>query len=195
MTSGPGGGPVQGALAGTCWAWAAALSPLLCVPQVADLSPIPVVLYNVPANTGLDLPVDTVVTLSQHPNIIGIKDSGGDVSGSSSWLGAPSTSLLLPPSGQFWDQLQFGSSLSCGIFRVGRGRGGSHSPTRAQPCPPARLACGSGPHSHRALLLQVTRIGLMIHKTRRQDFQVLAGSAGFLLASYAVGRPPAALTL
>lgn len=70
---------------------------------------------------------------------------------------------------------------------------GSHSPTLAQP--PPRLAWGSGLHSQRALLLQVTRIGLMIHKTRRQDFQVLAGSAGFLLASYAVGRPPAALTL
>ncbi|KAB1271519.1 4-hydroxy-2-oxoglutarate aldolase; mitochondrial [Camelus dromedarius] len=82
--------------------------------KVADLSPIPVVLYSVPANTGLDLPVDAVVTLSQHPNIVGIKDSG-------------------------------------------------------------------------ALLLQVTRIGLIVHKTRRQDFQVLAGSAGFLLASYAVG--------
>ncbi|XP_047615428.1 4-hydroxy-2-oxoglutarate aldolase, mitochondrial isoform X2 [Phacochoerus africanus] len=79
--------------------------------KVADLSPIPVVLYSVPANTGLDLPVDAVVTLSQHPNIVGIKDSGGDV----------------------------------------------------------------------------TRMGLIVHKTRRQDFQVLAGSAGFLLASYAVG--------
>ncbi|XP_059957193.1 4-hydroxy-2-oxoglutarate aldolase, mitochondrial isoform X6 [Mesoplodon densirostris] len=77
--------------------------------KVADLSPIPVVLYSVPANTGLDLPVDAVITLSQHPNIVGIKDSGGDV----------------------------------------------------------------------------TRIGLIVHKTRRQDFQVLAGSAGFLLASYA----------
>ncbi|XP_042119643.1 4-hydroxy-2-oxoglutarate aldolase, mitochondrial isoform X2 [Peromyscus maniculatus bairdii] len=79
--------------------------------KVADLSPIPVVLYSVPANTGLDLPVDAVVTLSQHPNIIGIKDSGGDV----------------------------------------------------------------------------TKIGLMVHKTSKQDFQVLAGSVGFLLASYAVG--------
>ncbi|XP_028340269.1 4-hydroxy-2-oxoglutarate aldolase, mitochondrial isoform X6 [Physeter macrocephalus] len=46
--------------------------------KVADLSPIPVVLYSVPANTGLDLPVDAVVTLSKHPNIVGIKDSGGD---------------------------------------------------------------------------------------------------------------------
>ncbi|XP_003409248.1 4-hydroxy-2-oxoglutarate aldolase, mitochondrial [Loxodonta africana] len=79
--------------------------------KVADLSPIPVVLYSVPANTGLDLPVDAVITLSQHPNIVGIKDSGGDV----------------------------------------------------------------------------TRIGLIVHKTRKQNFQVLAGSAGFLLASYALG--------
>lgn len=49
------------------------------------------VLYSVPANTGLDLPVDAVVTLSQHPNIIGIKDSGGDVSGSSSQTGTASS--------------------------------------------------------------------------------------------------------
>ncbi|KFP89517.1 hypothetical protein N311_05641, partial [Apaloderma vittatum] len=44
-------------------------------------SPIPVVLYSVPANTGLDLPLEAVLTLAQHPNIVGIKDSGGDVSG------------------------------------------------------------------------------------------------------------------
>ncbi|KPP61748.1 4-hydroxy-2-oxoglutarate aldolase, mitochondrial precursor-like [Scleropages formosus] len=79
--------------------------------QVADSSPVPVVLYNVPANTGLDIPVDAVVTLSQHPNIVGLKESGGDV----------------------------------------------------------------------------TRIALIVHKTRSQDFQVLAGSAGFLVAAYAVG--------
>lgn len=57
--------------------------PFSLGPQVADVSPIPVVLYSVPANTGLELPVDAVVTLSQHPNIIGLKDSGGDVSGCS----------------------------------------------------------------------------------------------------------------
>lgn len=87
--------------------------------KVADLSPIPVVLYNVPANTGLDLPVDAVVTLSQHPNIVGMKESGGDV----------------------------------------------------------------------------TKIALIVHKTRHQDFQVLAGSAGFLMASYAVGAVGGVCTL
>lgn len=47
---------------------------------MADSSPVPVVLYSVPANTGLDLPLEAVVELSQHPNIRGLKDSGGDVS-------------------------------------------------------------------------------------------------------------------
>ncbi|XP_072527771.1 4-hydroxy-2-oxoglutarate aldolase, mitochondrial [Salminus brasiliensis] len=79
--------------------------------QVADSSPVPVVLYNVPANTFLDLPVDAVVQLSHHPNIVGLKDSGGDI----------------------------------------------------------------------------TRISLIVHKTRTQNFQVLAGSAGFLMAAYSVG--------
>ncbi|NXF93160.1 HOGA1 protein, partial [Eubucco bourcierii] len=79
--------------------------------EVADASPIPVVLYSVPANTGLDLPLEAVLILAQHPNIVGIKDSGGDIS----------------------------------------------------------------------------RMGLMVHKTQQEDFQVLAGSASFLMASYALG--------
>lgn len=35
---------------------------------------------------------------------------------------------------------------------------------------------------------QITRIGLIVHKTKAQDFQVLAGSAGFLMAAYGVGK-------
>ncbi|XP_075468490.1 4-hydroxy-2-oxoglutarate aldolase, mitochondrial [Ascaphus truei] len=79
--------------------------------KVADSSPVPVVLYSVPGNTGLDLPVDAVVSLSPHPNIIGLKDSGGDI----------------------------------------------------------------------------TRIALIVHRTQHLGFQVLSGSAGFLLAGYSVG--------
>lgn len=37
-------------------------------------------------------------------------------------------------------------------------------------------------------LPQITRIGLMVHRTSGQDFQVLAGSAGFLMAAYSVGE-------
>lgn len=47
---------------------------------VADLSSIPVIVYNMPANTGIDLTADIITQLAEHPNIIGLKDSGGDVS-------------------------------------------------------------------------------------------------------------------
>ncbi|HUG27861.1 MAG TPA: dihydrodipicolinate synthase family protein [Gemmatimonadales bacterium] len=77
---------------------------------VADASPVPVMLYSVPANTGVELPQESVAKLSEHPNIIGLKDSGGDI----------------------------------------------------------------------------TRIGWMVGATR-PGFQVLAGSAGFLLPALAVG--------
>ncbi|MEE2638553.1 MAG: dihydrodipicolinate synthase family protein [Acidobacteriota bacterium] len=47
---------------------------------VADGSPVPVLLYNFTALTGVTLPVDVVATLAAHPNIIGLKESGPDLS-------------------------------------------------------------------------------------------------------------------
>jgi dihydrodipicolinate synthase/N-acetylneuraminate lyase len=46
---------------------------------VADRSPLPVILYNVPVFTGYDLPLELVVQLAEHENIIGMKESGGDL--------------------------------------------------------------------------------------------------------------------
>src|SRR5580698_3296358 len=46
---------------------------------VADRSPLPVMLYNVPIFTAYDLPAEVVVELAGHPNIIAIKESSGDV--------------------------------------------------------------------------------------------------------------------
>lgn len=46
---------------------------------VADQSKLPVLLYNMPAVTGYDIPVETIADLSQHPNIIGMKDSSGNL--------------------------------------------------------------------------------------------------------------------
>ena len=46
---------------------------------VADRSPLPVLIYNVPGFTGYDIPAEVVVELADHPNIIGMKESGGDV--------------------------------------------------------------------------------------------------------------------
>lgn len=79
--------------------------------RVADESPAPILLYSVPGNTGIDLSPEVVVKLASHPNIIGMKDSGGDI----------------------------------------------------------------------------VKIGSIVHKTQHQDFQVLAGSAGFLLPALVAG--------
>jgi 4-hydroxy-2-oxoglutarate aldolase len=45
---------------------------------VADASPVPVLLYNFTAVTGVTLPADAVSRLAAHPNIIGMKESSGD---------------------------------------------------------------------------------------------------------------------
>ncbi|WP_044198132.1 4-hydroxy-tetrahydrodipicolinate synthase [Dyadobacter tibetensis] len=46
---------------------------------IADASPVPVLLYNVPGRTVTNISVPTVVSLSKHPNIIGLKDAGGSL--------------------------------------------------------------------------------------------------------------------
>jgi 4-hydroxy-2-oxoglutarate aldolase len=47
--------------------------------EVADASPAPVLLYNVTMYTGVNLLPDAVEKLSEHPNIVGLKDSGNDM--------------------------------------------------------------------------------------------------------------------
>jgi 4-hydroxy-2-oxoglutarate aldolase len=46
---------------------------------VADQAKIPVVIYNFPQATGVDLPAETVAELSHHPNVIAIKESSGNL--------------------------------------------------------------------------------------------------------------------
>jgi len=47
--------------------------------RVAEASEIPVIIYNMPANSGLDMDADTIISISVHQNIIGLKDSGGNL--------------------------------------------------------------------------------------------------------------------
>jgi 4-hydroxy-2-oxoglutarate aldolase len=46
---------------------------------VADASPVPVMIYNVPNFTGIDFSLETLAALAKHPNIIGIKDTSSNV--------------------------------------------------------------------------------------------------------------------
>lgn len=46
---------------------------------VAEDSPVPVMIYNMPPNTGVNIPAQVVCEASRHDNIIGVKDSGGNM--------------------------------------------------------------------------------------------------------------------
>lgn len=82
---------------------------------VADRSKLPVLIYNIPAATGYDLPVDTVAELSHHPNIIGMKDSSGNLEKLGELLKAvkPEFQLLTGFSGGLLRALQIGA---CGAI-------------------------------------------------------------------------------
>ena len=54
--------------------------------KIADASDIPIVLYNVPSRTSVDLSVKTIASLAKHPNIIGIKEATGDMAKASEIL-------------------------------------------------------------------------------------------------------------
>lgn len=45
---------------------------------VADFAPRPVVLYNVPGRTGVNISADTTLRLAEHPNIIAVKEASGN---------------------------------------------------------------------------------------------------------------------
>jgi len=60
--------------------------------EVADHSPLPVLIYNVPQNTGVVIESATIAALGAHQNIIGAKDSAGN-------MGAISETIRLAPEG------------------------------------------------------------------------------------------------
>ncbi len=48
--------------------------------EIADASAVPVILYNVPSRTGVNIEPDTYAALADHPNIVGIKEANGNIS-------------------------------------------------------------------------------------------------------------------
>ena len=69
--------------------------------RVADESPLPVILYNIPKYAHFALPQPVVAELARHENVIGIKDSSGDLAMLDQYLSAQSSSFtVLTGSGQ-----------------------------------------------------------------------------------------------
>jgi len=78
--------------------------------DVADSSPIPILIYNLPPATGMDLAADLLVELSHHPNIIGVKDTGGNMAkmGETIRRADPSFQVLSGSANFFYPSLAIG---------------------------------------------------------------------------------------
>lgn len=78
--------------------------------QLADSSAIPILLYNVPKFTHITLAAEVVAKLSEHPNIVGIKDSSGNVALIGEYLNnvAPGFQVLVGTAGALLGGLVLG---------------------------------------------------------------------------------------
>jgi 4-hydroxy-2-oxoglutarate aldolase len=90
--------------------------------RVADESPIPVMLYSIPQYTGVTLAAADVAALAEHPNIIGIKDSSGNVLGIGEIIGAapPQFQVLVGSAATVYPSLAIGAqgailALACAL--------------------------------------------------------------------------------
>lgn len=77
---------------------------------VAEASPIPVMIYNLPPATGIDMTADTLVELAQHPNIIGVKDTSGNIPKMAETIrrAGPDFAVLAGSANFFYPSLAFG---------------------------------------------------------------------------------------
>lgn len=80
--------------------------------SVAEEAPVPVLLYSMPPLTGIKIEPETVARLTEHPNIVGVKDSSNDVAGFSETVRlCPSEFAVMTGNGTvFLDALQAGAT-------------------------------------------------------------------------------------
>lgn len=148
---------------------------------VADHSPLPVILYSIPKFTQSEIPVDVIAELSQHANIIGLKESSGSVERVRDVVQAtrlaPRRTVTVTPvfeavTGRMLSTKPeaAGSFISAeGLANAGSGSGGGVALAVAPPAPALKT------------------------RTREVGFQVLTGSAGTLKESLDAGASGAIL--
>ena len=141
---------------------------------VADRSPLPVILYNIPQCVPYDIPVELVAELAQHPNIIGIKDSSGKMPRMKSQIeltrSAPRCAVTVTPVFEAVTSRMLAPATETGgtLISMGGLTGGTTVVT-APPAPKPKT------------------------RTKEVGFQVLTGSASRLLESLEAGAAGAML--
>ncbi len=148
--------------------------------MVADASPLPVLLYSIPAYTLYDLPVEVVAQLAHHPNIIGIKDSSGNIQRIQALVNAtraaPRRQVTVTPTftpvTRRMSEASAESSAMLSANFVALSSFSGNEPAIAMPTAPTLKT-----------------------RTKEVGFQVLGGSAQTLLASFHAGATAAILAM
>jgi dihydrodipicolinate synthase/N-acetylneuraminate lyase len=147
---------------------------LLYFQSVADRSPLPVILYNIPKFVPYPMPVDVVAELAQHPNIIGIKDSTGNVERLRELVvatqNAPRRTVTVTP-----------------IFEAATAR------MMAPVAEPAGSFVSASQLTGGPAVTVVPTAPALKTRTKEVGFQVLTGSAGTLIESLEAGASGAVL--
>src|SRR5579863_133864 len=170
---------------------------------VADRSPLPVMIYNVPIFTAYDLPSEVVIELAGHPNIVAIKESSGDVEKVRRMVegtrhikrSATVTDTFDAVTPRMLAAAASGSSGSNGdggvLVPVGALAGtgeNSPRPVKAREMGPEKARdMGPDSASGKPSSSAVTVVGSLKTRQKEVGFQVLVGSAQKLHASLDVG--------
>ncbi|MGH9587413.1 MAG: dihydrodipicolinate synthase family protein [Acidobacteriaceae bacterium] len=147
---------------------------------LADRSPLPVVIYNIPKYTHYEIPVDVVAELAQHPNIIGIKESSGSVERIAALVAATRNAskrqtLVTPTFAAFTSRMMLASTA-----------------------PPENIVSAAsliGGNVATAVTTAPLPIQTKLTRTKEVGFQVLTGAAGQLIDSLNAGASGGILAL
>lgn len=79
--------------------------------RVVDASPVPVLLYNIPKYTKITIPETTFALLADHENVLGAKDSSGDLKQFAAYRGAaPRWPMLIGSGARYYAALELGAA-------------------------------------------------------------------------------------
>jgi dihydrodipicolinate synthase/N-acetylneuraminate lyase len=144
--------------------------------SVADRSPLPVIIYNIPQFAPYNIPIEVVAELAKHPNIIAIKDSSGSVDRIRALVeatgNAPRRSVIVTPIFEAVTGRMLTPKAEAGSSFVSAGDlAGGIAVASAPPAPSIKT------------------------RSKEVGFQVLVGSSGTLLESLEAGASGAILAM